>query len=57
MLVMLDYLIDELHDVLTVSFKHSMSSMLGGETIHPEVIVAFSHQSLECMDSHTSLAD
>jgi len=57
MLVMLNYLIDELHEVLTVSIKHSMSSTLGGGTIHPEVIVAVSRQSLGCMDRHTSLAD
>ena len=39
---MLNNLIDQLREVLTVSFKHSLSSTSGNNPIYPEMIVAVS---------------
>ena len=51
------YLIEELREPLTVSFKHSINSTSGNDPIYPEVIVAVGLQFLGCGDTHSSLAD
>jgi len=51
------YLIEELREPLTVSFKHSISSTSGNDPIYPEVIVAVGLRFLGCRDTHSSLAD
>jgi hypothetical protein len=54
---MLNYLIDQLCEVLTVFFKHSLSSTLGNNPIYTEMIIAVGLHFLGCGDTHTSLAD
>ncbi len=51
------FLIEELCEPLTMSFKPSMSSTSGNDPIHLKVIVAVGLQFLGCGDTHSSLAD
>ena len=56
-LSVVNYLIYELREPLTVSVKHSVSSTSGNEPIYPKVIIAVGLWFLGCGDTHTSLAD
>ena len=52
----LNYLIKDLQESLTVSFKHSMNSTSGNDPIYPEVIVTAGLQFFGCRDMPSSLA-
>ena len=49
------YLIEELREPLTISFKLSMNSTLGNDPIYLEAIVAVGLEILGCGDTHCTV--